>query len=254
MKDLLFYSWKAVRQWQRLNAYRLKRLFVKTNLSGDDFFKIPVIINNRNRFTFLKQLVDWLEKAGYQNIYILDNQSTYVPLLNYYKTIKHRVFFLDDNLGYKALWLSPHFDVFRKGYYVYTDPDVLPTENCPANLIEALYSILKRHRNIEKIGVALKIDDIPDLYANKQEVLRIESQWWKKEVEKNVYDAPVDTTFALYRPFAEGDAEDCKAYRAGGNLVFRHQPWYENSSALSEEEQFYKDSVTGKSSYWLNFK
>jgi len=223
-------------------------------LSGNDFYNIPVIINNRNRYTFLKDLIDWLEKNGYKNIYVLDNESTFEPLLNYYKTFAHKVIFLNKNVGFKALWQTPVFDQFKKSYYVYTDPDVLPQSDCPKNILEELYSVLQKYNNIEKAGVALKIDDVPSHYKNKAEVLRIENEFWKKEVAKNIYDAPVDTTFALYRPYAKGDAEECKAYRVGGKLTFRHQPWYENSDFPSEEETYYKNSVTKNSSYWLNFK
>jgi hypothetical protein len=137
---------------------------------------------------------------------------------------------------------------------VYTDSDVLPTKNCPKDLIEQLYRVLIKYPQIEKAGVALKIDDLPEHYSNKKEVLRIEKEWWAKEVEPGVFDAPVDTTFALYKPYAKGDAEECKAYRIGGNLTFRHQPWYEDSDNPNAEDVYYRQSVAGGSSYWLNFK
>lgn len=41
--------------------------------------EIPVIINNFNRLTTLKQLTKALVDRGYTNIYILDNASTYPP-------------------------------------------------------------------------------------------------------------------------------------------------------------------------------
>lgn len=254
MKEFLYYKIKAFKLWSALFLTRLKRFFAGKSISGKDFYNIPIIINNRNRYTFLKELVEWLEKNGYKNIYVLDNDSTYPPLLAYYKTFNHKVIFLKKNVGFKALWLTRVFKQFENSYYVYTDPDVLPLNDCPQNILEQLYNVLQKYKNIEKAGVALKIDDIPGHYANKTEVLRIENEFWKKEVGQNIYDAPVDTTFALYRPFAKGDAEECRAYRVAGKLIFRHQPWYENSNAPSEEETYYKNSVTKASSYWLNFK
>ena len=50
-----------------------------------DFRKIPIIINNFNRLTYLKDLIFFLEKNGYVNIVVIDNASTYPPLLEYYK-------------------------------------------------------------------------------------------------------------------------------------------------------------------------
>ncbi len=254
IKENIFQSRKKSKQNVTLFLKKINRLFVSTKLTENNSFHIPIIINNRNRLTFLKQLIAWLENAGYKNIYVIDNQSTYRPLLEYYQSTKHKIFFLNENTGFMALWKTPLFNQFKKSYYVYTDPDVLPLNECPKNIIYELYKVLNKFSEIEKAGVALKINDIPDCYKNKPEVIRMESQWWKFEIEKNIYDAPVDTTFALYRPFAEGNAEECKAYRLAGDFTFIHQPWYENSNSPTDEDIYYKNSVSGNSSYWLNFK
>ncbi|MBA3665082.1 MAG: glycosyltransferase family 2 protein [Bacteroidetes bacterium] len=254
MKELLFKKYKVFKVRCATFSARIKRSFTSTTLRGNEFFNIPIIVNNRNRYTFLKELICWLEQNNYTNIYILDNDSTYAPLLEYYASTNHKVIYLGANFGYKALWKSELFSRIERGYYVYTDSDLLPTQDCPSNLVENLYKILRKYKAIEKIGVALKIDDIPDSYALKQDVIRVESQYWLKKVEGDIYDAPVDTTFALYRPYAQGDAEECKAYRVAGNLIFKHQPWYENSAEPTAEDVYYRKSVAGGSSYWLNFK
>lgn len=70
-----------------------------------DVKNIPIIINNRNRLTYMKMLISSLEKRGYNNIYIIDNDSTYPPLLDYYsKECIYPVFYLNKNVGYNALW------------------------------------------------------------------------------------------------------------------------------------------------------
>ena len=56
--------------------------------------EIPIIINNFNRLSTLKELLTSLEQRGYNNIHILDNASTYPPLLAYYKTCPYEVIFL----------------------------------------------------------------------------------------------------------------------------------------------------------------
>ncbi len=71
-----------------------------------DYRKIPIIINNFNRLDSMKQLIESLEKRGYTNIFIIDNLSTYPPLLEYYNTCKYTVFRLDRNIGMNALWGS----------------------------------------------------------------------------------------------------------------------------------------------------
>lgn len=248
MKERLFQLKKKVIALFKLSAIKFGRLFCNTHLSANAAFEVPIVLNNRNRFTYLKGMVEWLTSRGYKNIYILDNDSTYAPLLDYYKHVPAKVIYLGKNVGYKALWECELFEKLKNGYYVYSDSDLLPVTECPPDLIYRLYLVLNKYP-IEKCGPALKIDDLPDHYGNKAAVLAMEKNYWIKAVEPNVFDAPVDTTFALYKPLARGNAEECNAYRVGGDLTFRHLPWYENSSNLGPEATYYKESVSS-SSYW----
>ena len=47
---------------------------------------IPIILNCRDRVTPLKALLDWLRRAGHERVYLVDNASTYPPLLTFYET------------------------------------------------------------------------------------------------------------------------------------------------------------------------
>jgi hypothetical protein len=250
MRTWLYNIRKQWRLKRSLNERRRQRRALKTVLTREESFSIPIVINNCNRLTYPKGLITWLENNGYNTIYILDNASTYPPLLEYYKTIKHKVIFLGKNTGYLALWNSELFNSIRNGYYVYTDPDVLPTMNCPPDLVFQLYEVLRKYPEIEKAGPALKIDDLSDRYAYKKDVIAAEKKYWEKEIEKDIYDAPVDTTFALYRPLAQGNAEECKAYRLGGKYVIHHMPWYENSAEPTEENRYYAEHMIKNTSVW----
>jgi hypothetical protein len=44
----------------------------------------PIFVNCRDRLESLLALLDFLERAGQEQIYLLDNDSTYPPLLEYY--------------------------------------------------------------------------------------------------------------------------------------------------------------------------
>ncbi len=253
MKEFLFQVNKRIKANLKLYGRIVRRLFVNTKLSKEDTYKIPIVINNRNRYTYLSDFVSWLNKAGYKNIYILDNDSTYPKLLEYYKTTSAKVVYLKKNVGYKALWEIDFFQTIKRGFYVYTDSDLIPIASCPNDFVYQLYLILSKYK-IEKCGPALKIDDLPDYYDRKNEVLtQVENKYWQTQIEPDVYDAPIDTTFALYKPFAWGNAEECKAYRVGGNITFIHLPWYENSANLTDEAKFYKENVSS-SSYWYTKK
>lgn len=252
MKEILFQIKKRAVFLAKWQIRKLKRLLTKTTLSLEDSYNVPIVINNRNRYTYLKNFVDWLQDAGYKSIYILDNDSDYPELLNYYFQTTATVIFLKKNRGYKALWEIDFFEKIKTGYYVYTDSDLIPNPNCPKDFVYQLYLILRKY-NIEKCGPALRIDDLPDWYARKQEVINHEKKYWQAELEPLVFDAPIDTTFALYKPLAFGDAEELKAYRVGGKFTFVHLPWYENSSDLNPEAKYYQEHVSS-SSFWYNKK
>ncbi|MBD9168708.1 MAG: glycosyltransferase [Parabacteroides johnsonii] len=159
--------------------------------------EIPIIINNFNRLTTLRQLIDILTACGYTNIYILDNASTYPPLLEYYKTCPFTVFHLNQNLGFKALWKSPLKKRFCNDYYIYTDSDVIPADYCPKDFIDYFLEELKKHPLARKIGFSLRIDNIPDFYVHKEEVINLEKRYYAQPPKEGLYRAPIDTTFAV---------------------------------------------------------
>ena len=217
-----------------------------------DYKSIPIIINNYNRLTSLKILISSLEKMGYKNLFIIDNASTYPPLLEYYNTCPYKVFRLNNNVGYLALWKTDKYKMFISDYYVYTDSDVVPCAECPDDFLNHFWDILKRYKYATKVGFGLKIDDLPDHYDMKQSVIDWESKFWKYEVEKDIYRAPIDTTFSLYRPFAKKNANwYVEQYRTGGKYQVHHLPWYNNSADLSKEEQYYITSCT-KKTHWTD--
>ncbi len=209
---------------------------------------VPVIINNYNRLDYLKVQLEWLEKAGMKNIYIIDNASTYPPLLDFYKKIPYTIFRLTDNVGHKALWITHVQMWFTNQFYVLTDPDIIPVEECPNDVVKYFKYMMDKYPDIKKVGFGLKIDDLPDHYDRKNEVIEWESKFWENEVEKDIYKAKIDTTFALYRPNTFNQ-QWSKTFRTGGKYIARHLPWYEDSRKPSEEELFFK-KITTKVSSW----
>lgn len=251
IKEFLFVVKKQlIKSFSKVIRSIKRAILPKQIITAENCFEVPIIINNRNRFTFLKLMINQLQSFGYKHIYILDNDSSYPPLLEYYKTVNAKVIFLKQNVGYKALWETEVFDQFKNKYYVYSDPDILLQKDCPRDFVYQLYVLLKKYSGKEKVGVALKIDDLPDYYANKQEAIKNESIYWNKPLEKDVYDAMVDTTLALYKPLAFGNAEECDAIRVGGKLAAQHLTWYLDSNNLSEEELYYKGSIKQNTSVY----
>jgi hypothetical protein len=205
-----------------------------------DFKAIPIIINNFNRLTYLKALIEALERMGYRNIYIIDNASTYAPLLQYYDNIPYTVFRLKENIGYLALWKTSIYKKFINDYYIYTDSDVVPVEDCPHDFAEVFVNVLRKYKFAKKVGFALKLDDLPESYHLKSEVIKWESQFYNQQIEPLIFKAPIDTTFALYRPRAKGGRNDnFLNFRTASPYIARHMPWYIDSNNLDKEELFY---------------
>ena len=233
-------------------GFRIKAKFRKLMVPKiRDTKKIPIVINNFNRLTYLKQQIERLEALGYTNIYIIDNQSTYPPLMEYYDQLPHKIFRLNKNVGHLSLWKTIIFKWFEHDYYVYTDPDILPGDDCPGDFMEYFRKILETYPEYSKVGFALAIDDLPDHFSDKQKVRDWEGMYWqmKMEADSEVYIAKIDTTFALYRPGAKGGWW-VPAMRVAGKYTSRHLPWYRDSSAIDEEEQYFMDHASGSSSWY----
>jgi glycosyltransferase involved in cell wall biosynthesis len=224
-------------------------LFQPTQIT--DYKKIPIIINNFNRLNSMKELIDSLEKRGYTNIYIIDNLSTYPPLLDYYKTCKYTVFRLEQNIGMTALWKSGIYKKFKNDFFVYTDSDIVPIEECPDDFLLFFLETLKKYKLARKVGFSLKIDDLPDCYAMKEEVIYWEHQFFEQKRDEYLYLAPIDTTFALYRPRGQRKHANyhIEMYRTAFPYMARHVPWYIDSENPDEENRYYISQTLIKTSW-----
>lgn len=221
-----------------------------------DYRKIPIIINNFNRLNSMKKLIESLERRGYSNIFIIDNLSTYPPLLEYYERCKYTVFRLDKNIGMNALWGSGLIKRFRNDYFVYTDSDMEPVEECPDDFLAFFLQTLKKHRLAQKVGFSLKIDDLPDSYSMKETVIEVEKQYYRYQHEELLYWAPIATTFALYRPRARRIHGNyyIEMYRTAYPYTARHLPWYMDSSHPDEENSYYMNQKLVATWYSKKYK
>jgi len=208
-------------------------------LSTIDIMKIPVIINNRDRLTTLRKLIDDLILLGYSNIFVLDNQSTYKALLEYYQDCPAEVIYLNKNIGHTALWGSGVLKRFPNSeWIVYTDSDIELNKNTQRGFIEKMITIAQDFR-VNKVGLAIQIHDLPDNKLCNQ-IRQIEGQYWTNRLQHTrhqVYNAKVDTTFHVLR---NGTPYSYDAIRVGGEgFTIKHCPWYLDWNNLSEEEQYY---------------
>lgn len=210
---------------------------------------IPVVINNFNRISTTQALCRDLKYCGYTDIHILDQGSDYEPLMKWYK-VAEKIFDIkvvyQSNLGPQALY-SGYMEKFKSHDWVaYTDSDIALNPHTPYLFIDRMVVIAEAF-DYRKIGLALKIDDLPsNSYA--QFYKNWEEQFWQNKIlaDSDVYIADVDTTFCCIKP---SDPFQYKALRIGGNFTARHVPWYTDFDNLTKEEEQYLDKAKEDSTY-----
>ncbi len=220
--------------------------------------EIPLIIINFNQLFYLQKLVDFAVKNNFKNIVIIDNVSTYPPLLDYYKKIEHFVTIerMEKNYGHMVLFEVPQLlDKYCRNFFILTDADIEPNARLPSNFLKKLiFLLMKYHNKVLKVGFALEIKDIPLHYPAREKVLSWEKKYWTKEVEKDIYEAHIDTTFALYKPhpkkYMKFPQDFYKALRIGSDYTAKHGGWYINYDRLSDEQQYYVN-LANQSSSWV---
>jgi hypothetical protein len=154
-------------------------------------------------------------------------------------------------MGYLAIWKSKVYKKFYKDFYVYTDSDVVPVDECPDDFMELFRKTLLDDKGLQKVGFSLKIDDLPDHYAHKSKVISWERQFFKKPVSDLFFEANIDTTFALYRPGSKGGSSHLRMYRSASPYEARHLPWYVDSENLTPEEKFYLESIETRTDWGI---
>jgi hypothetical protein len=210
-----------------------------------------VFVNNRDNLDRgFRSLVRWLRDAGVKTVCVIDNASTWPPLLDFYQRDREfDLISLSENKGPYAFW---ELDMHKAGHpFIITDPDVIVPASCPSDLICRMHSLMNM-RDAAKTGPSLRIDNLPDHYVQKQRVLDWESQFWQKPVgdgKPHAYEAQIDTTFALYKPGSWHWPEGAHL-RMAPPYSIEHVPWYEDSSlANAEREHYHANAHQG----WINW-
>ena len=206
---------------------------------------IPIFLISFNRLSYLQSMIKRLEQMNVKNIHIIDNASTYPPLLEYYKSIPYKVFYMEKNGGQMVFWKNSMFEEYRKGFYIVSDPDIEPVEDCPDDFIERFFTVLKKHPFVKKVGFSLKIDDLPMDNPISKAVCKWEKRYSRLYLkEDEAYYAALDTTFALYVPDSISTHRFGVAFRTAFPYQARHTPWYKDPSEVTDEDRYYAEHKT----------
>jgi hypothetical protein len=208
---------------------------------------IPVVINNRDLLTWPKTMLEkikTLDNVG--EIYIVDNGSTYEPLLEWYKT-NPCIIIRTENLGHTAPWDCGLVDSLTTPYVV-TDPD-LGIDELPKDTLTKLEEKLNNNPSLGKVGPKLNSEIVSlesPLYNHLQTYEKV--RWEQSQNIDEIYiGVHIDTTFALY---------NVKKYFIGGGsikepYVVRHLPWEftEESRSKNKEFLYYLKNASNSSCY-----
>ena len=170
-------------------------------------------------------------------------------------------YFMKKNLGHTAICKSKCLDTINSQYIIYTDSDLEFGDNYPKDFVEVFIKLYNKHntkdnRRYLKVGPALRIDDLPDKYPKKKQVVEWEKRFWKNRIsdELEIYNAAIDTTLALYalnsmkkEEFCQKNSFPSDAIRVAGKYTVRHKDWYYDNNP--EDVKYYAKYKT--SGYWL---
>ena len=191
-------------------------------------------INNRDWLTPLIALLEQLDRLGLDPV-IVDVQSTYPPLLDWYSSSNRRVVKYKDNVGPIAGFITGLND--SDPYFVLTDVD-LDISGVPDDTLQVLRSAMDHLTDIHKVGLSLEIDDLPQtpIAGVARET---EAKFWIEEVTvpgpHRFWKGAIDTTFCLCRHHSW----IYDAVRADRPYTARHLPWYHDIDKLDAEQTYY---------------
>jgi len=226
--------------------------------SGKILHRYPVVINNRDRLTTTKNMVEYLAEYTPEAIpIILDNASTYPPLLEWYKALPSgcNLIRMKVNYGPQAPWSALPRPALECGlpYYCVTDSD-LDLSGVPPDFFSMLRRGLESDRRLLKVGLGIRIDDLPDTPLARRARDWEKPHFWNPEDRRgDFYLGAIDTSFAMYRSGSGwGGTNPHTALRTAPPYLVRHVPWY-SPTPPDAEEAYYREHCDLKWATWVRW-
>lgn len=227
---------------------------------------IPIFVITHNRLDVLKHCVNSYEKSINHPIRIVffNVASTYQPTLDYMASKeKEGCKIYTSKINNHKLVINVIKDYLHNHpqceYYVLTDPDI-ELDNVNDDILD-FYIYVLNTTNANSIGPMLRIDDIPDHYPRKKNVIDGHGkQFWEKSKNKIIYKknsyeyirCQTDTTFHLSSAKnIPSDFPTTGAIRCLTPYSARHLDWYLDPDNLSPCQRYYAETCSN-TSHWAN--
>lgn len=239
----------------------------QVSVSGLLQVDIPILVPCFNNPTYVGMMIHQLGSLGFKNIILVDNASTSTEMKKYLSSAVSlmglRTVLLEGNLGPRHCYSDEGVLALLPRKFCVTDPDIVFNSALPEGFLGAMAALAIKHR-IGKVGFALDISD-RHLMENSEhnidgiirKVWEWEEQYWAKPVDRLsggdcVFEALVDSTFAIYDQEYFDPRAGLRALRVAGRFTARHLPWYINTQLPHDEEEYYRK--TQRHSYYLKEK
>jgi hypothetical protein len=253
------------RDW--IESLRCAHLVLQIKRALDNIDGIPTIIISYNNGTYVRNITTQLNSYNITPIIIDNNSSSDVTQEILYSLEKNGLAYIArsrKNHGHMVGFLKPIYNLLPE-IFCYTDPDISLNKNLPDDFLSKL-SDLTVEFQVFKAGFALSLQgngplkDLkfhschyrPIYYEADLSIREFEARYWMlrlAHVDLDVYAAPIDTTFALYRK-SNYIGNFYTGVRVAGDYSAVHLPWFKEADTLSEVERsnYKKTSV---SSNWI---
>lgn len=227
---------------------------------------IPIFIITHNRLEILKRSVDSYEKFISHPIRIIffNVASTYQPTLDYMASKeKEGCKIYTSKINNHKLVINAIKDYLHHHpqceYYVVTDPDI-ELDDVNDDILDFYIHVLNT-TGVNSVGPMLRIDDIPDYYPRKQNVIDGHGhQFWKRpryriHYKNNKFSfihCNTDTTFQLAsRKNIPSNFPNGNSIRCLSPYSARHLDWYLDPNNLPPCQKYYAQECSN-TSHWAN--
>lgn len=175
------------------------------------------------------------------NIHIIDNKSIDKDTIQYLKVCDYNVIYMKKNYGHMVLFNNKELYDSLPNFFALSDPDLELNDNMPYTFLETLKNATIKY-DVYKAGLALDISDFDKMYQEDyypgKSLKEIESRYWKNRIKDDkyeIYDAAIDTTFAVYNKQNKHKGF-FSAVRYADDFTCKHIPWYVDNWIYSKKE------------------
>ena len=223
---------------------------------------MKIFIMSWNLLESTRKMAEFFVECGHEPV-IVDNCSTYPPLLKWLETCPYKVVStkgIQLSTFNRFVWEIPGLLDDIENFYGVTDCD-LGFEGVPKDFCEVLSNHIERTPGILKCGLSIRLADLPDnAYANRYK--EAEKNNWSQQDQYGFYGIPVDTTFSvmskercnslekMWRPSGDNVPETFldnsffyRSHRSPEPYTVKHIQWYADINNLNDE-QIYNLKVT----------